>query len=124
MTPRAEEAPFSPWESTAHSAFRRSSEAGFNKGHKRWQAHVSLLGEGPHLIWLFLGLMSDMIGFFSYLNVMLWLVQDLFSNWTQTGTAVVSSAAGMVQVMVLSLRLRGERHVSSGKPRRESGRSP
>lgn len=53
--------------------------------------------------------MSDITGFFSYLKVMLWLAQDLFSNCTQTGTAVVSSTAGMVQVMVLSVRLREDR---------------
>lgn len=53
--------------------------------------------------------MSDITGFFSYLKVMLWLAQDLFSNCTQTGTAAVSSAAGMVQVMVLSVRLREDR---------------
>lgn len=50
--------------------------------------------------------MSDITGFFSYLKVMLWLAQDLFSNCTQTGTALVISTAGMVQVMLLSLRLR------------------
>lgn len=67
--------------------------------------------------------MSEIIGFFSYLNVMLWLAQDLFSNWTQTRTAVVSSTEGMVQVMVLSLRLCRERHSKLPKPTAESGQS-
>lgn len=67
------------------------------------------MGEGAHLSWLFLGLMSDIIGFFSYLKVMLWLAQDLFSNWTQTRTVLVNSAAGMVQLMVLALRLCGDK---------------
>lgn len=62
--------------------------------------------------------MSDITGFFSYLKVMLWLAQDLFSNCTQTGTAAVSSAAGTVQVMVLSVRLcqdsRGQLQAASG----------
>lgn len=53
--------------------------------------------------------MSDITGFFSYLKVMLWLAQDLLSNCTQTGTAAVSSPAGMVQVMLLSVRLVGHR---------------
>lgn len=58
--------------------------------------------------------MSDITGFFSYLKVMLWLAQDLFSNCTQTGTALVSSTAGIVQVMVLSLRLREDTRAELG----------
>lgn len=49
-------------------------------------------------------------GFFSYVKVQLSLMQDLFSNWTQTLTVVVISTPGIVQVMVVSVRLEKKRH--------------